>query len=171
MEPKSHRPLEETSYVWAFPDGEQQAESSLLADRSFQVSSIKFSIKAERDLVLLTAEALRELHSKVTHTMASDPWDPRLGRAERGSGKKIALESMKWEGGQRHWDAMDLITKCSLQETLRSETHKWNKSSWLTRRFSYTPWSLFQLWTCSTEALGVCSTGFFLLSLLLQPPL
>lgn len=49
-------------------------------------------------------------------------WTP-TGRAEVG--RKIAMEKEKWERVCWHQETTDLVTKCSLQDTLRSGKHKY----------------------------------------------
>lgn len=75
-----------------------ERRSSSAGRRVLSTLFSQVSMKAERELVLLAAGALHELHSKVTDTAVSDPSDVHKD-GESLSRKKIALERVKGRGG------------------------------------------------------------------------
>lgn len=179
MEAKPHKPKlrrfkkeKEKSWVWVSPDGDWQAGAplSFFSQAGRQVLSTLFnqvSIKAKRDPSApysggFTGASLQS----DSDTAVWDPSNLHLDR-ESGSGKKNnTLKCGKWGGGGWHEETMNLITKCSLQETPRSGKRKWNKGRWLTQGFLYVSiyQHLIQLWTCSFLALSGCNTGCISLS-------
>lgn len=104
MEAKLHRPKKKREKVGfeflQMVSGKQEPlcpSFPKLADRSFQLSSIKFPERQRETLERLTAEALRILRSQVTDTAVSDPSDLRPDSKSEAGKKKVPLNSVENE--------------------------------------------------------------------------
>ena len=149
----------QSCWVGVFPDGEWHTRATLpffppkTADGSFSSLFNQVHIKAEGDPALSTAGALREFHSNVTrHRFISNRPGPWQREQEQRGEIERAAERGKWGGECWQWETTDFIKEFSLQDTIRSGQHKWNKSRWLTQGFCtsfslHCPW--IQLWTCN----------------------